>query len=221
MSTEPSPPPAQLMLALEASAGAADCLSAILSAVPVASVVLRPVTGRPLTAEQARPLVALGQKAGAAMLIEADAELARALGADGVHIPVSDDPLAAFQAARAWVGGRAIVGVDAGRSRDAAMSLGELGADYIAFGIPAFVKERAGAIDRRLDLVAWWAEIFEVPVVAMDVDGPEEAYALASAGADFVCLALAGGIAVADAEARARVFADAVLDAAEAGTRHP
>jgi thiamine-phosphate pyrophosphorylase len=206
------------MLILEAGEGAAERLAAVLAVVPVVSVIVRAPAGRPLTAAVAAPLVQLGQKAGAAMLIEADAELARALRADGVHLPVADDPAAAYDAARAWLGGRAIVGADAGRSRHDAMTLGERGADYVAFGIPAFVKGRAEAAERRLDLVQWWAEIFEVPVVAVDVEGLEAAGELTRAGADFVALTLACGSSPGDAAAEAHAFAAALAEAALPGT---
>ncbi|MDX2156962.1 MAG: thiamine phosphate synthase [Hyphomicrobiaceae bacterium] len=205
--------PTQLMLALEVGDGAADRLAAILAVAPVASVVLRPLPGRPLVASACLPLVEAGQKTGVAMLLEADAELARTLRADGVHLPVSDDPLPPTAAARAWLGGRAIVGADAGWSRHDAMSLGEAGVDYVAFGIPPFVKERAEAVERRLDLVAWWAEIFEVPVVAMNVTDAGEAGPLALAGADFVCLSINAGIKVADAAELARAVVSAMASA--------
>ena len=51
---------------------------------------------------------------------------------------------------------------------------------------PISTKARA----RRADLIAWWAEIFEVPCVAFDVESAEAAEALARAGADFVAVLL-------------------------------
>ena len=78
------------------------------------------------------------------------------------------------------------------------MLLGEQGADYIGFGIPAHVTDRDTAIARRHDLVQWWAEIFEVPVVAFDVETAAEAAELATAGADFIAVRAAGDIATAD-----------------------
>jgi thiamine-phosphate pyrophosphorylase len=95
--------------------------------------------------------------------------------------------LAAYGAAREVLGPRAIVGADAGRSRHDAMSLGEAGADYVGFGIPAHVGDRGTARERQLDLVEWWSELFEVPCVALDADRDDLA-ALAGAGADFVAL---------------------------------
>jgi thiamine-phosphate pyrophosphorylase len=68
------------------------------------------------------------------------------------------------------------------------MTLGEAGADYVGFGIPALVEDRETARERRLELVAWWSEIFEVPCVAFDVEADEDAGLLAQAGADFVAL---------------------------------
>jgi thiamine-phosphate pyrophosphorylase len=215
--TAAGPEATQLMLALEVGEGAAARLAAVLAVAPIASIVLCPGPSRAISAADAAPLIASGQGAGVAMLIESDAELARALRADGVHIPVSDNPLAALEAARAWVGGRAIVGVDAGRSRHDAMSLGEAGADYVAFGIPAFVKEREDAADRRAELVAWWAEIFEVPVVAMDVVDRAEVRLLSAAGADFVCLRISTGMPVADAADFATAARD---DCSKARTVH-
>ena len=62
-----------------------------------------------------------------------------------------------------------------GASRHDAMELGEAGADYVAFGIPPDVEDRAVAVERRLDLIAWWSEVFELPCVAFDVADAEEA----------------------------------------------
>jgi thiamine-phosphate pyrophosphorylase len=70
------------------------------------------------------------------------------------------------------------------------MLLGEAGAEYVGFGIPSHVEDRAVAAARRLDLVAWWSEIFEPPCVGFDVDSVEDAGALAAAGADFIAVPL-------------------------------
>ncbi len=178
------------MLAFVAGGRGEDLLAAALEGGKIASIVLSSGVGEPMTAASAGSMVALGQKAGVAMLLEGEAELARTLRADGVHLTVGDKPREALEAARAWLGGRSILGADAGRSRDDAMELGEHGADYVAFGIPSFVKGREEARERQRKLVEWWAEIFEVPVVAMSVEDPEAVYDLVIAGADFVCLSV-------------------------------
>ncbi|MEQ1715759.1 MAG: thiamine phosphate synthase, partial [Hyphomicrobium sp.] len=107
-----------------------------------------------------------------------------------VHLAWSKDQLARYSEAREILGARFIVGVDAGRSRDVAMSLGEDGADYIAFGIPPHVEDRETAFARQLELISWWSEIFEPPCVAFDVADDAAAFDLAAANADFVALAI-------------------------------
>lgn len=165
-----------------------QALAAVLDAADVAALLIAAGADGQLTAALARPLVELVQPKGIAVLIENDAGLARVLKADGVHLAWSKDIVARYGEAREVLGTRFIVGADAGRYRDDAMTLGEAGADYIGFGIPPHVEDRASAADRRLELIAWWSEIFELPCVAFDVDTVEDAGRLAAAGADFVAV---------------------------------
>ena len=184
-------------------------VAAHLDAAGAATLLIAAREGGALTAAEARPLVELAQKKDIAALIEGDAQLARTLRADGVHLPWSKDIAARYVEAREILGTRYIVGVDVGRSRHDAMSLAEDGADYIAFGIPPHVEDRASAADRRLELIFWWSEIFEVPCVAFDVDTAEDATALAAAGADFVAMRLGVDLATADYAKLASVVAEA------------
>ncbi len=202
--------PTRLMLRLEVSDGAAERLAAVLAAAPVASVVIAPAAGRPLTAASVRPLVSAGQKAGVAMLIEGAPALVRASGADGVHLPGSEASDQVYAAARALLGGGAIIGADAGRMRHDAMTLGENGADYVAFGIADLVRDRDDAIERQLELIEWWAALFEIPCVATDVDSHQAAGEMAAAGADFVCMTVGGGLSLAEIEAEARSWSAAI-----------
>ncbi|HEX9881917.1 MAG TPA: thiamine phosphate synthase [Hyphomicrobium sp.] len=184
-------PEAQSRLYVVAEAGRApEQIGVVLASCDVAALLVSPAHDTALDARNARPLVELAQAKGIAALISGDAGLARTLRADGVHLPWDKDIVARYGEAREIVGGRFIVGADAGRSRDDAMSLGEAGADYIAFGIPAHVEDRDTARARRLDLIGWWSEIFEVPCVAFDVETAQEAAALVEAGADFVAVAM-------------------------------
>jgi thiamine-phosphate pyrophosphorylase len=179
----------QTRLYVVAAAGTdPQALAAVLAAADVAALLIAPGADGGLTAASARPLVELAQPRGIAALIQNDAGLARALRADGVHLHVSRDIVARYGEARDVLGTRYIVGADAGRYRHDAMTLGEAGADYIGFGIPPHVEDRVSAAERRLELIAWWSEIFELPCVAFDVDTVEDAGALAAAGADFVAV---------------------------------
>jgi len=164
-------------------------LAAVLEAARPATVLIAAKDGEALTAAAARPLVELVQGKDIAAMIEGDAQLARTLRADGVHLPWDKDIEARYGEAREILGTRYIIGVDVGRSRHEAMVLAEAGADYIAFGIPSHVEDRETAAVRRLELIAWWSEIFEVPCVAFDVENIADAEALAAAGADFVAIA--------------------------------
>jgi thiamine-phosphate pyrophosphorylase len=175
---------------LEAGPAAGERLAAALAAAGLAAVLIAPAAGQSLSAAEAGPLLDQSRRAGAAALVLDDAQLARALGADGVHLRASDDPLAAYRAAREALGKDGVVGVDAGISRHAAMVLAEAGADYVGFGAPPHLKDRVKARTRRDELIAWWAAIFQVPCVAFDVETREEAAGLASGGADFVAVTL-------------------------------
>ncbi len=79
-----------------------------------------------------------------------------------------------------------IVGAGSLRTRDEAMTAGEMGADYVMFGEP-HEGARTMAWPSLTERVAWWAEIFETPCVAY-ADTIAAAGALADAGADFVAL---------------------------------
>ncbi|MEZ5842908.1 MAG: thiamine phosphate synthase [Hyphomicrobiaceae bacterium] len=207
--------PTRIIVTLEVAPTAAARLSAALAAVPVASVVILPPAGGALDATVARGLVEIAQKAGVAALLADDAALARTLRADGVYLSPGRNISDAYAEAREVLGTRYIVGAGAGKSRHDAMSLGEAGAEFIGFGVPADVQDVAAARERRLELINWWGEIFEIACVAFDVTATDDASALAAAGADFIAVPLAPAMSPAD-------IADhlaAIAAAAESGTR--
>lgn len=189
----------QLYLTLEALPGQATIarLQAALGAARVASVCLMPPSsGGPIDAKAAAPLVKLIQDAGAAALVRGDPALARSLGADGVHLDAAAGLQEAYVAAREALGTAVIVGVEISESRHDAMSLGEMGADYIAFRGP-----------ERDELARWWSEVFVVPCVALGVASPEDAEALAGAGVEFIGVDLPAASAVAGTEELVRKLA--------------
>jgi thiamine-phosphate pyrophosphorylase len=195
-------PPCQLYLTIAASDAALARLAAALDASAIAAVMIAAPPGRPLDAATARPLVELAQAQGVAALIHGDANLARALRADGVHLPWSHQLAADYAEARDILGTRYMVGVDAGSSRHDAMEMAEAGADYIAFGIdaeatpaldddgqPMAINELTGAGD----LIRWWGEIFQTPCVALGIKTVDDAVDAADAGCEFLGLSLDAG----------------------------
>jgi len=129
------------------------------------------------------PVLRAATAADCALLIENDGRLAARLGADGVHIKGAGADLA--EAVERLKPER-IVGAGSLRTRDDAMTAGEVGADYVMFGEPQ--PDAPGMeLHPLVERVGWWAEIFETPCVAY-AGTIAAAGALADAGADFVAL---------------------------------
>ncbi|MEQ1615925.1 MAG: thiamine phosphate synthase [Hyphomicrobiaceae bacterium] len=198
----------QLYLLIDAGPSAEARLSAVLAATRnVAAVLVRAGTV-PLDATLARPLVEIAQKANVAALVEGDPALARALRADGVHLPWSTTLGAQFAEAREVLGNRYMIGVEiaanAPDARHQAMEMAEAAADYIAFG-PG---------EAQPDLIAWWAEIFEVPCVAFDVADLGAVAALAADRPEFIAVTLPSGASPADSAAHVAKVVQILDDAA-------
>lgn len=127
----------------------------------------------------AERLVQIGQAAGAAVLIEDDVDLARRLGADGVHVTTGGPK--AISAAVSALKPEGIVGVGNVRSRHDAMSFGELDVDYVMFG------PLGGTADpQAAELAQWWAETFEIPAILSDPTA--EPGSLGATDAEFIAL---------------------------------
>ncbi|MDX2289898.1 MAG: thiamine phosphate synthase [Hyphomicrobiaceae bacterium] len=198
--TADGPSGAGLQLVIEVRDGSAALqqLALLLASrdVPVVQLIAAP--GGMLSAQPVLPYVKLAQEHDAAVLLTDAPELARTVRADGVHLTWSTDIEARAGIAREIVGTRFIVGAEAGNSRHTAMTLGEMGLDYVGFGLTTQGGGSAMSATDRLELVAWWAEIFSVPVVACDASNLDEAADLTDAGADFVALRLPSGLSAAD-----------------------
>jgi len=200
----------QIFLTLETGESAFDRLAAALAAVFIPSVLLVPPAGQSFDQATTRQLVELAQSKGAAALLLDEPDPARQLKADGIHLPDGKDLNDRYQAARKTLGGGRIVGVQVS-SRHDAMVLGEAGADYIAFGRLSSAEE---AREKQLELIAWWAELFEVPCVALGSSTVDEAVTLARSGADFVEFRIASGISPAN-------IADEIKSLSERLTKTP
>jgi len=182
----PQRPPAGLYLAtppLGDGEGFDGKLSEALDAAGIAAVLLRlvPADDRGLI-KRIKPLAPLVQQHGAALLLDGHLEIVARAGADGAHATGID---AVSEALRALKPDR-IVGAGGLFSRHDAMTAGEAGADYVLFGEAEANGHRPG-FEAIVELVEWWAEVFEVPCVGYAASLGEVG-ALATAGAEFVLL---------------------------------
>ena len=171
-------------------AGFAETLAAALDAGPVAALQIRLKDHSPDEVRKlAPPLIRLAQDRGVAVILNDDPELADALGCDGVHIGQQDGTV---KAARAVMGKDRTVGVTCHDSRHLAMTAGEAGADYVAFGafFPTATKDAPTHAD--VSILTWWTELFEPPCVAIGGITVDNAAPLVEAGADF--LAVSAGV---------------------------
>ena len=136
-------------------------------------------------ARLAEPLQRICADAGVAFIVNDSMQLAKRLGADGVHLGQQDGDI---RDARVLLGPQAQIGVTCHDSRHLAMAAGEAGADYVAFG--AFYPTTTKPSPYRPDpaILSWWSSVFEVPCVAIGGINPANAKPLIDAGADFLAV---------------------------------
>ena len=168
----------------------AETLKAALDGGPVACLQLRLKDAPDDAVRRAvEILIPVCHRHDVAFLINDRPDLAREMGADGVHIGQED---AGYADARALVGDNATVGVTCHNSLHLAMEAAEAGADYVAFGafFPTWTKEPKSKAD--LETLESWAAATVVPCVAIGGITVENCRPLIRAGADF--LAVVGGV---------------------------
>ena len=147
----------------------ADAVAAVLAALQPAALVVR--GGWPGSMED---ITRLAHDHGAALLVDDDVDLARHV--DGVHL----NDFGHVRQARERLGADRLLGADVDLSRHGAMTAGEDGADYVAFG------ERDGPLSAEIiDLIRWWRDVTVLPCLAHATD-VETARKLADTGADFI-----------------------------------
>ncbi|NKC34376.1 thiamine phosphate synthase [Falsiroseomonas selenitidurans] len=170
--------------------GFADSLARALDAGDVAALQLR-LKDQPDDAvlRAAAALRPIAQARDVALLMNDRMDLAKQAGCDGVHLGQGDgDPVAA----RKLLGAEATIGVTCHASRHLAMEAGEAGADYVAFG--AFFPTGTKQVQHQAEpeILEWWAEMFELPCVAIGGITAANCAPLVRAGADF--LAVVGAV---------------------------
>lgn len=97
-----------------------------------------------------------------AIVIENHMLMVQRLGLDGVHLT---DGARQVRYVRKELGSDAIVGAFCGVTRHDGMNAGEAGADYVAFG-PVGTTPLGTGEQVEFDLLEWWSQVIEVPVIA-------------------------------------------------------
>ncbi len=151
---------------------------------------------------QVESLLRMCREAGTPLIVNDDAGLAAATGADGVHLGEHDGTIAQ---ARTLLGSDSIIGMscydDAARARRAAAE----GADYIAFG--AFFASATKPLARRASIgLLRQADPLHIPQVAIGGITPDNARTLIAAGADLIAV-ISGVFDAPDPLAAARAYA--------------
>jgi thiamine-phosphate pyrophosphorylase len=139
----------------------------------------------------------------ATLIINDHADIALAVGADGVHLGQDDLPL---KEARKIMGGR-IVGIST-HNLDQAKEAELGGADYIGFGPVFHTTTKDAGSPKGIDIIRTVKENVGIPVVAIGGISLDNIVSVVDAGADAVALATAickGDMAV-NAEKFVRFF---------------
>ena len=79
-------------------------------------------------------------------------------------------------------------GVTCHASRDLAMQAGEDGADYVAFGAFFPTDTKDGTAEAEPEILQWWSELMELPVVAIGGINAANCAPLVKAGANFLAV---------------------------------
>lgn len=173
-----------LTLPHDPGAGAAQALDALLAERQIACVLLRSSPDGRVDRQLGSDLRDVADGHETAFLVEEDLEAALEFEADGLHIAANPELLAR---AREALVPDVQIGVHCGLRRHQAMEMGELGADYVAFGEDGLAP--SDSVSEQLsESIDWWAEIFVLPCVAWGVGSAEQGLFYADHGAEFVAL---------------------------------
>jgi thiamine-phosphate pyrophosphorylase len=151
---------------------------------------------------QAEALARITAERGVLFIVNDDAALCAAVGADGVHLGESDGGAAA---ARAIIGPERVIGISCYNDFALAEAAVAAGADYVAFG--SFFPSRVKPDARRADVALLArAGTLGVPVVAIGGITAENAGSLQRAGASAAAV-ISAVFDAPDVEAAARAIA--------------
>lgn len=152
---------------------------------------------------EATALLQLCRASGVPLIIDSDIDLARTVGAQGVHLGGTDDDIGA---ARAELGENAIIGVSCRGSLQRAQVAARTGASYISFGTFFLSPTKPLAPRVSIDLLRQSAAL-GLPRVAIGGITPDNGATLVEAGAEYLA-AISAVFGAADVRATAQCFTD-------------
>lgn len=138
-----------------------------------------------LRRQRAEALAARCRRHGAALIINDDVDLARAVAADGVHLGRDDGDLAA---ARAILGPGKILGASCYDDFEAARRAAAAGADYVAFGAVCPSPTKPRAVRAPIELFARCRAELAMPACAIGGITLAAAAPLIAAGASLLAV---------------------------------
>jgi thiamine-phosphate pyrophosphorylase len=156
---------------------------------------------------EATALLQLCRAGDVPLIIDSDVDLARIVGAHGVHLSGADDDVGA---ARAELGAQAIIGVSCRGSLHRAQVAVRAGASYISFGTFFLSPTKPLAPRVSIDLLRQSAAL-GVPRVAIGGITPDNGASLVEAGAEYLA-AISAVFRGTDARAAAQRFTDLYSD---------
>jgi thiamine-phosphate pyrophosphorylase len=161
------------------AAAFADLLLAALKAGDAAALLIDPGSDANALAVLQRDLLPRLADRDFALIVKDQPDLVASIGADGIHL---SDVTQVKKLRKTFAD--LSIGVTSPLERHEAMDAAEHGADYIAFDATATDV----TLEQILPLIQWWGEMMTVPSVVI-TDSPDQAKALAAAGADFIAIA--------------------------------
>lgn len=133
-----------------------------------------------------RDILNISRKYNVPLIMNDSPELAREIGAEGVHLGGEDTSV---QNARAILGPDAIIGVSCYSQMDRGLSAVEAGADYVAFGSPYYTPTKPDRDPTSLDILYQAVRLInEIPVFAIGGITKENAGEILETGVDGIAV---------------------------------
>lgn len=133
----------------------------------------------------ARELMPICHDNNCVFILNDNPELAKKIGADGVHIGSED---VSVKSAREIMGEGKYIGASCYGSKDLAYNAAEQGADYVAFGAFYDTQTKKPKGRPQPELLEFWSRYTTMPCVAIGGIKVNNAEPIISAGADFIAV---------------------------------